>query len=92
MGMTNLDGLTLTEDLICYGSSTSSYMTWDASDDRLEFTGVRLSFGTLSSTVAGSGVTLTSAKTTVLEVHADDGDSALGSATTARAIDGRFMN
>jgi len=48
--------------------------------------------GELSSDTAGSGVTVASSTPVAVEIHADDGDSALGSAVTARAIDGRFMN
>jgi len=67
-------------------------MLWDASADELVFTQGRMSFGTLSSTTAGSAVTVDSTNNIVVEVHADDGDEALGSEVTARAIDGRFMN
>ena len=48
--------------------------------------------GSLSSTTAGSGVTVTSTYPAAVEIHADDGDAALGSPVTARALDARFMN
>jgi hypothetical protein len=61
-------------------------MTWDASDDRLEFTLGRMSFGALSSEDQ-TGVHLTSTKNSVLDVFADDNDTTLGDAvyTTVRS-------
>lgn len=47
--------------------------------------------GELSSTTAGSGVALTNAVTRVMEVHADDNDSARTGGIQGRAIFGRTM-
>ena len=51
-----------------------------------------INIGTMSSTVPGSGVALSSTNTQVVAIHADDYNTAMGSAVTARAIDGRMMN
>ena len=54
--------------------------------------GKAIKVGTLSSTTAGSGMLVDSSNTSAVEIHCDDNDSALGSAVTARCIDGRMMN
>lgn len=66
-------------DVTFYGDTSGSLMQWDESDDRLEMTQARLSFGTLSSTEQ-TGYTLTSSHPNVLAVFADDGDATLGDA------------
>lgn len=64
------------QDVIFYGDTATACMTWDASDDRMEFTLGRMSFGALSST-AQTGVHLTAAKPGVLDVFADDNNTTL---------------
>lgn len=80
------------EDNYFYGSSASNYLWWDASASKLEARQAYMRFGTLSSTTAGSGVILSSSNTRVIDVNADDNNTAIGSAVTVRCIAGRFMN
>jgi len=78
-------------DVTLYGATSGSKFLWDESNNRLEFTQARMSFGTLSSSTAGSGVTLDADVTRILEVHADDKDTARATGTMGRAIFGRTM-
>ena len=50
-----------------------------------------IQIGEMSSTTAGSGVTLDSTTTAVVEVHADDNDAARTAGISGRVIHGRFM-
>ena len=77
-------------DNYMYGSSTSNYLQWDASENNLIFKGAAgMSFGTLSSE-SQTGITLSSTNNSVFDVFADDGNATLGNAvyTTVR---GRTM-
>jgi len=77
-------------DLKVFGDTSSAYMLWDASANNLLFTGAAgLSYGTLSSDDQ-TGITLSSSNPTVLDVFADDNDTALTNAVY-HAIRGRTM-
>lgn len=55
-------------------------------------TGVAIKIGSLSSTVAGSGAKLDSTVTRIVEVNADDADTARTAGIQGRAIMGRLMS
>ena len=77
-------------DLKVFGDTSGAYMLWDASANNLLFTGAAgLSYGTLSSDDQ-TGISLSSTNPTVLDVFADDNDTALTNAVY-HAIRGRTM-
>jgi len=77
-------------DFKVFGDTSGAYMLWDASANNLLFTGAAgLSYGTLSSDDQ-TGISLSSTNPTVLDVFADDNDTALTNAVY-HAIRGRTM-
>jgi hypothetical protein len=67
-------------DVVVYGATNGSYLTWDQSVDSLLLIGTTAKFrqGTFHSDTAGSGIVLSAAVTAAHRIYADDGGAKLG--------------